>query len=63
MYDAPRLTKLDVVRYYDRIAPAMMPHVEGRPLTLVRCGEGIHGECFYMPRPDRNVSMQPWRPQ
>ena len=48
MYDAPRLTKLDVVRYYDRIAPAMMPHVEGRPLTLVRCGEGIHGECFYM---------------
>src|SRR4029079_4977195 len=48
MYNAPRLTKLDVVRYYDSIAPAMMPHVEGRPLTLVRCGEGIHGECFYM---------------
>jgi bifunctional non-homologous end joining protein LigD len=48
MYDEPRLTKLDIVRYYDRIAPAMMPHVEGRPLTLVRCGEGLRGECIYM---------------
>jgi bifunctional non-homologous end joining protein LigD len=48
MYEKPRLTKLDIVRYYDRIAPAMMPHVEGRPLTLVRCGEGVAGGCFYM---------------
>jgi bifunctional non-homologous end joining protein LigD len=48
MYDDPRLTKLDVARYYDAIAPAMMRHVEGRPLTLVRCGDGISGECIYM---------------
>ena len=25
-----------------------MPHVAGRPLTLVRCGAGISGECIYM---------------
>ena len=48
MYDAPRLTKLDVARYYDTIASAMLPHVEGRPLTLVRCGQGISGDCVYM---------------
>lgn len=48
MYEAPRLTKLDVARYYDTVADAMMPHVEGRPLTLVRCGEGIAHGCFYM---------------
>jgi len=48
MYERPRLTKLDVARYYDTIADAMMPHVDGRPLTLVRCGEGIDGGCFYM---------------
>jgi bifunctional non-homologous end joining protein LigD len=48
MYETPRLTKLDIVRYYDRIAPVMMPHVEGRPLTLVRCGEGVAAGCFYM---------------
>jgi len=48
MYEAPRLTKLDVARYYDTVAPAMMPHVEGRPLTLVRCGTGLSGDCTYM---------------
>jgi bifunctional non-homologous end joining protein LigD len=48
MYPKPRLTKLDVVRYYDRIAAAMMPHVEGRPLTLVRCGSGVDGDCTFM---------------
>jgi bifunctional non-homologous end joining protein LigD len=48
MYDSPRLTKLDVARYYDVIADAMMPHVDGRPLTLVRCGEGVSGGCFFM---------------
>ncbi|HET7694735.1 MAG TPA: DNA ligase D [Vicinamibacterales bacterium] len=48
MYERPRLTKLEVAQYYDRIAEAMMPHVDGRPLTLVRCGEGIAHGCFYM---------------
>jgi bifunctional non-homologous end joining protein LigD len=48
LYEHPRLTKLDIAQYYDRIADVMMPHVEGRPLTLVRCGEGIAHGCFYM---------------
>lgn len=48
LYESPRLTKLDVAAYYDRAADAMMPHVEGRPLTLVRCGEGVSRGCFYM---------------
>jgi bifunctional non-homologous end joining protein LigD len=48
MYPQPRLTKLDVARYYEQVAPAMMPHVEGRPLTLVRCGAGITGDCIFM---------------
>ena len=48
IYETPRLTKLDVARYYDLVAEAMMPHVDGRPLTLVRCGEGVAGGCFYM---------------
>jgi bifunctional non-homologous end joining protein LigD len=48
MYERPRLTKLDLVRYYDRVAPAMLPHVDGRPLTLVRCGQGVAAGCMYM---------------
>ena len=48
MYPKPPLTKLDVARYYGQVADAMMPHVDGRPLTLVRCGEGISGDCIFM---------------
>ena len=48
MYPKPPVTKLDVARYYGEIAKAMMPHVDGRPLTLVRCGEGIGGDCIFM---------------
>ena len=42
------LTKLDLARYYERIADRILPHVEGRPLTLVRCPEGAAKPCFYM---------------
>jgi bifunctional non-homologous end joining protein LigD len=48
IYPDPRVTKLDVARYYERIAEWIVPHVAGRPLTLVRCPEGIRAECFFM---------------
>jgi bifunctional non-homologous end joining protein LigD len=35
------LTKLDVARYYDAVAEHMVPHVAGRPLTLLRCAQPI----------------------
>src|SRR5690242_20132041 len=34
-------TKLDVARYYDLLADRMLPHVAGRPLTLLRCAGAI----------------------
>jgi bifunctional non-homologous end joining protein LigD len=48
VYPAPRLTKLDIAKYYAAIADWIVPHVRGRPLTLVRCPEGLTGECFFM---------------
>jgi bifunctional non-homologous end joining protein LigD len=48
MFERPPLTKLDLVRYYDRVADVMLPHVVGRPLTLVRCGQGVAAGCLYM---------------
>ena len=48
VYPAVPLTKLDVARYYEAVAEAMLPHVKGRPLSLVRCPEGLAGQCFYM---------------
>ena len=37
------LTKLDLARHYDRVAPAMLPHVRDRPLTLDAYPEGVQG--------------------
>jgi bifunctional non-homologous end joining protein LigD len=48
VYPAERLTKLDIARYYAAIADWIVPHVRGRPLTLVRCPEGLDGDCFFM---------------
>jgi len=48
MFPRPALTKLEIARFYERIADWIVPHLQGRPLTLVRCPEGIAGECLYM---------------
>jgi bifunctional non-homologous end joining protein LigD len=48
IYPAIGKTKLDVARYYEAVAEAMLPHVLDRPLTVVRCPEGLAGGCHYM---------------
>lgn len=48
LFREARVTKLDLARFYQRIADWILPHVAGRPLTLVRCPEGVGEECFYM---------------
>jgi len=47
VYPALDFTKLDLARYYDEVSEAMLPHLAGRPLTLVRCPDGVERECFY----------------
>jgi bifunctional non-homologous end joining protein LigD len=42
-----KLTKGDLVRFYDRIAPYLQPHLQDRPLVFDRYPDGIHGEHFY----------------
>jgi bifunctional non-homologous end joining protein LigD len=39
--------KIDLIRYYGLIAPLMMEHLKGRPVSLVRAPEGISGELFF----------------
>ena len=40
-------TKGDVIAYYHRIAPHILPHLEDRPLSLRRFPDGIHGKDFF----------------
>ncbi|MBC7435729.1 MAG: DNA ligase D, partial [Bdellovibrionales bacterium] len=46
------VTKLDLVRFYALVAPLMMPHLLGRPVSLVRATHGIKGELFFQKHPD-----------
>src|SRR5262249_37326988 len=48
LYPPQGITKRDLARFYVSIADAVLPHVVGRPLTLVRCPEGAEKDCFYM---------------
>jgi bifunctional non-homologous end joining protein LigD len=47
LYPADGLTKLDLARYYRAVGDWAVPHLAGRPLTLVRCPGGQGKPCFY----------------
>jgi bifunctional non-homologous end joining protein LigD len=50
MYPATGFTKGELIEYYRRVAPAMLPHLAGRPLTLKRFPNGVDGEAFFEKR-------------
>jgi bifunctional non-homologous end joining protein LigD len=50
LYPDAGFTKAQVIDYYARIAPFMLPHLDGRALTLVRCPDGVDGERFFEKR-------------
>jgi bifunctional non-homologous end joining protein LigD len=51
IFENPLITKEDVVRYYAEIAERMLPYVERRILSIVRCPKGISQSCFYKKHP------------
>jgi bifunctional non-homologous end joining protein LigD len=48
-------TKKELAEYYARVAPALLPHVRGRPLSLVRCPDGVGEHCFYQKHADASI--------
>ena len=48
IYPEQGISKIQLARYYDGIAEWVVPHVRGRPLTLVHCPEGVPGQCRYL---------------
>lgn len=42
-----KISKLQVAQYYLQVADRMMPYLHGRVLSVVRCNEGVLGECFF----------------
>ena len=48
IYPKLGFSKLDLVRYYERVGERILPHIIDRPLTLVHCPDGLQSACNYM---------------
>ena len=50
LYPKVGFTKSDLITYYAGVGPVLLPHLQGRPLTLKRYPNGVEGEYFYEKR-------------
>jgi bifunctional non-homologous end joining protein LigD len=58
LYPESSTTKAEVLSYYGRIAPVMLPHLARRPVTVVRAPDGVDGHAFYQKHLPRGAP--PW---
>lgn len=59
LWPATGFTKGQLIDYYTRVAPALLPHVARRPMTLARFPDGVFGPGWYQPR---CPNPPPWLP-
>lgn len=57
VYPKSKIKKIDVVNYYKSVAPWLMKYVEGRPLALIRCPDGVGSSCFFQKQADDNKKL------
>src|ERR1700752_5371945 len=48
VYPDLEISKIQLARYYERIADWIVPHAKGRPLTLVHCPAGVAAPCLFL---------------
>ena len=61
LYPASGTTKGEVIDYYSRIAPVMIPHLRGRPVTRLRWPEGVEHPPFFAK--DLEAGAPDWMPR
>lgn len=55
LYPKTGFTKGEVIDYYTRVAPVLLPHLRNRPLTLKRYPNGVEGKSFFEKDVSRHV--------
>src|SRR6478736_781351 len=56
--EAPPHTKLDVVRYHERIGAWLLPQLAPRPIAVVKCMGGRFDDCFFQKHPSRRSTEE-----
>ena len=56
LYPELGLTKRELFDYFALVSDAMLPHVQNRPLTLLRCPEGRAKPCFFQKHPGKSLA-------
>ena len=57
LFPDDRIIKAELIEYYLKVAPTLLRHVKGRPLSFVRYPDGISGEAFFQ------KNRQDWAPE
>lgn len=52
IFEDPKITKKDVIQYYEKVSERMMPYLAKRILSAVRCPKGVGGSCFFKKHPN-----------
>ena len=51
IFEEPKISKEDVVKYYAKVSERMLPHAGNRILSVVRCHKGVTETCFFKKHP------------
>lgn len=57
LYQETGITKGDVAKYYMEISAKMLPYVENRIISTVRCPGGVESACFYKKHPEKGAGV------
>ncbi len=58
LFPADGITKADVATYLFQVNQWLLPHLRNRPVSLLRCSNGIAGETFFQRHPGRGLTSQ-----
>ncbi|MFW5780777.1 MAG: DNA ligase D [Bacillota bacterium] len=51
VFQNPKITKLQIIEYYHKVADRILPYLENRILSIVRCPKGVNEPCFFKKHP------------